>query len=98
MYRQTWGEQLTGQYESVIVVLDVTTDEFKVLPLPEGNFPTDIQWIGNSHICGTTYPLPIWRLGLIFCSNRESRIFTVRADGENFRNFLLKMFEETSIR
>lgn len=85
MFKQTWGEQLTERYYSVIVVLDITTDEFKVLSLPEEQFPTDISWIGDSHICGTTYPLPIWRLGLIYCSNRESIIFSIQADGENFQ-------------
>lgn len=84
-YRQTWGEQLTNQYFSVVVVCDITTDQFQVLPIPEDQFPTDIQWIGDTHICGTTYPIPIWRLGLIYCSNRESRIFSVEANGQNFK-------------
>ncbi|ODN03798.1 Acylamino-acid-releasing enzyme [Orchesella cincta] len=84
-YKQTWGEQLTGKYFSVIVVVDLDVDEFNVLPLPETHFPTDIQWVGDSHIVGTSYPLPIWRLGLIYCSNRESIIFSVQADGENFQ-------------
>ncbi|CAL8118008.1 unnamed protein product [Orchesella dallaii] len=85
MYKQTWGEKLTGQYFSVIVVLDVDTNEFKVLPLPEDQFPSDIQWVCDSHIVGTSYPLPTWRLGLYACSNRETVIFSVQADGENFK-------------
>ncbi|ODM91045.1 Acylamino-acid-releasing enzyme [Orchesella cincta] len=83
--KQTWGEKLTSQYFSVIVVLDIESNEFKVLPLPDDQFPTDIQWVCDTYIVGTSYPIPIWRLGLMACSNRESVIFSVQADGENFR-------------
>ncbi|CAL8125984.1 unnamed protein product [Orchesella dallaii] len=84
-YKQTWGEQLTGKYSSVIVVVDIDADEFNALHLPENHFPSDIHWVSDTHIVGTSYPFPIWRQGLVYCSNRESVIFSVQADGENFQ-------------
>lgn len=72
-------------YFSVIVVLDVNSDKFELIELSDNDteFPTDIQWVGNTSIVGTSYAIPIWRLGLYACNNRPSRIFRVDVDGQN---------------
>jgi len=74
-------------YNSVVVVLDIETDEFKLLDLPDDQFPVDVQWTAEDIIVGTTYKINDWRLGLIFCSNRESRIFKVNVDGSDFSTY-----------
>lgn len=72
-------------YFSVIVVLDVSSDQFELIELSENDteFPIDIQWVGNTSIIGTSYAIPPWRLGLYACNNRPSRIFQVDVDGKN---------------
>lgn len=72
-------------YFSVVVVLDLKSDKFNIIELPVDQFPTDIQWIDNNSIAGTSYKLENWRLGLIYCNNRESRIFQINVDGSDFR-------------
>ena len=90
-FRQSWGEQLRDSYESVIVVLDLEKEEFKVVALPDQLFPSDLQWVNDSSIIGTGYAHVDWRLGLIYCSNRESRIFQVNTDGSNFSQLQLTL-------
>jgi len=82
--RQTWGEQMTELKNSVLVVLDIEKGDVKVLDLPEDEYPVDVQWQNTDTLIGTTYKIPLWRLGLIYCSNRESTIFSVNADGTDF--------------
>lgn len=76
---------MQDMYFSVIVVLDVSSDKFELIELldNETEFPTDIQWVGNTSIVGTSYAIPPWRLGLYACNNRPSRIFQVDVDGKN---------------
>jgi hypothetical protein len=74
---------------SVIVILDLKTDKFRFIDMPPDQFPTDLQWVQNSAIIGTSYQIPDWRLGLIYCTNRESRIFHINADGTDLSKFLL---------
>lgn len=76
---------MQDMYFSVIVVLDVTSDKFELIELSDNDteFPTDIQWVGNTSIVGTSYAIPPWRLGLYACNNRPSRIFQVGVDGKN---------------
>ncbi|KAG4077418.1 hypothetical protein HA402_002845 [Bradysia odoriphaga] len=86
-FRQTWGEQLSDMYFSVIIVLDVESDKFELIELSENDseFPVDIQWVGDTSIVGTSYAIPPWRLGLYACNNRPSRIFQVDVDGKNLK-------------
>jgi acylaminoacyl-peptidase len=91
-FKQSWGEQLRDVFESVIVVLDVNREDFQVVPLPDQLFPSDLQWLDNSSLIGTGYVHTDWRLGLIYCSNRESRIFQVGTDGSNFSKYSKTFF------
>lgn len=70
-------------YFSVIVILDTETDKFEVIELPNDEFPTDIQWVNDVSVVGLSYKIPVWRLGLNHCTNRESRVFRVDIDGKN---------------
>jgi hypothetical protein len=78
----------------VIAILDVETDELKIVELGKDDFPADLQWVGNSGIIGTSYKIPVWRLGLVYCSNRESLIFSVQVDGNNLRKLVHSHFPE----
>lgn len=75
-------------YTPVIVILDTDSDKFEIIELPEDEFAADIQWVNNDSILGKAIKIPIWRLGLIYCSNRESRIFVVDVDGKNTRKYI----------
>lgn len=86
--KQSWGEQMHDMHFSVIVILHVETDKFNVIEMPNDQFPTDLQWVDNNSIIGTSYAIKDWRLGLIYCTNRESQIFQINVDGSNLRTFL----------
>jgi len=76
---------LKNLYSPVIVILDTESDQFDVIELPDDEFASDIRWVKNASIIGNSIKIPVWRLGLIYCTNRESRIFQVDIDGKNLR-------------
>lgn len=76
-------------FQSVVVILDVDAEKFEILELPDKLFPSDLQWVNSSSIVGTGYVHTPWRLGLIYCTNRESRIFQIGTDGNNFSKYFV---------
>lgn len=65
----------------MIVVLQPETDVFRYFSVPNGEFAYDLQWAGNSSIVGVALVNTGWRLGLIYCTNREARIFQCDENG-----------------
>ena len=83
-------------YSSVIVVLDLESDKFEILCCNE-DFPFDIQWVNSSSIVGTALINPLWRMGYIYCTNRESRIFHTSLDGKKHRTYLFFLSEKSLV-
>lgn len=65
----------------MVVILNPDTDGFQYYTLPNNDFPCDLQWIGNSSFIGIAMTDSTWRLGAIYCANRESRIFQMDEHG-----------------
>ncbi|CAB3253916.1 unnamed protein product [Arctia plantaginis] len=82
-YRQEWGEQLVGKHLSVIVVCKLPTETFTVLQgLPESWCPGQVRFSPDgSDVVGVAWETEPRRLGLIFCTNRPSWIFSLSLEG-----------------
>ncbi|XP_065171238.1 acylamino-acid-releasing enzyme-like [Atheta coriaria] len=78
-YRQDWGEALVDKISSIVVVYDVETDEFTI---PEG-IPDNVCvakpfWTADgTQIIGICLHTEPRKLGLIYCGNRPSGLFTL---------------------
>ncbi|CAH0579001.1 unnamed protein product [Chrysodeixis includens] len=83
LYRQDWGEQLVGKHLSVIVVFKLATETLTVLDgLPESWTPGQVRFLPDgSGVVGVAWETEPRRLGLIFCTNRPSYIFSLTLDG-----------------
>ncbi|XP_053607097.1 acylamino-acid-releasing enzyme-like isoform X2 [Plodia interpunctella] len=83
LYRQDWGEQLVGKYLSVIVVCELQTEKVTVLEgLPESWCPGQVRFAPDGKsVFGVAWETEPRRLGLIFCTNRPSVIFSLTLDG-----------------
>lgn len=77
-YKQEWGEQLVGKHLSSIVICKPETETFNVVDwLPESWCPGQVTWSPeDTTIVGVAWETEPRRLGLIFCTNRESLIFS----------------------
>ncbi|KAL4719687.1 hypothetical protein ACJJTC_003008, partial [Scirpophaga incertulas] len=83
VYRQDWGEQLVGKYMSVIVVFKLETEKCTILEgLPEDWCPGQVRFSPDGgSVVGVAWCVEPRRLGLIFCTNRPSYIFSLTLDG-----------------
>ncbi|XP_026725351.1 acylamino-acid-releasing enzyme-like isoform X1 [Trichoplusia ni] len=83
LYRQDWGEQLVGKHLSVIVVCKLATETLTILDgLPESWTPGQVRFLPDgSGVVGVAWETEPRRLGLIFCTNRPSYIFSLTLDG-----------------
>ncbi|CAG7832552.1 unnamed protein product, partial [Allacma fusca] len=72
------------QYNTIAVVLDIDTDGFRYFTLPNNDFACDLQWVRNNSFFGLSLTDSVWRLGLIYCANRESRIFQCDEHGHRY--------------
>lgn len=86
-FYQNWGEQLENCYNSLVVVLNLDSDGFQYYTLPNNDFPCDLQWVGNSSFIGLSLVDSPWRLGSIYCANRESKVFQMDEHGHRKINF-----------
>ncbi|VVC99149.1 unnamed protein product [Leptidea sinapis] len=83
VYRQDWGEQLTGKKSSVIVQCEVESETLTILQgLPDNKCPGQVRFTPDGKgIVGV-----VWdaarprRLGLVFCTNRISQLFYLGFD------------------
>ncbi len=79
-YKPTFGEQLAGKHQSVVVTLDLISDKFDVLDtdvFPEGHHPGQVTFYGDDTLIGITVDMSAIYLGLVYCSNRPSVIFSL---------------------
>lgn len=83
-FYQNWGEQLENCYNSLVVVLNLDSDGFQYYTLPNNDFPCDLQWVGNSSFIGLSMMDSPWRLGSIYCTNRETRVFQMDEHGHRY--------------
>ncbi|KAG4079036.1 hypothetical protein HA402_001691 [Bradysia odoriphaga] len=83
-FYQNWGEQLENCYNSLVVVLSLDSDGFQYYTLPNNDFPCDLQWVGNSSFIGLSMIDSPWRLGSVYCANRESRVFQMDEHGHRY--------------
>ncbi|XP_074102396.1 acylamino-acid-releasing enzyme isoform X1 [Cotesia typhae] len=83
IYKGDWGEQLVGKHIPTICMLDTNLNIIVNLPgIPDDLSPGQIIWTpANDAIVGITLKHEPRRLGLIFCTNRESWIFLLK-DGK----------------
>ncbi|XP_050543366.1 acylamino-acid-releasing enzyme-like isoform X1 [Daktulosphaira vitifoliae] len=82
-WRQDWGEQMVGKVCPVIVVCDINKDTIEVLSnIPDDINPAGANWIPDgSGIVAIGYSVVPRKLGLIYCTNRLSHIFSLTLDG-----------------
>ncbi|CAG9830078.1 unnamed protein product [Diabrotica balteata] len=79
LFIQDWGEQLVGKKVSIIAQYNVESDSVEIL----NGIPNDL-FVGQpkyspdgSYIIGVVYELEPRKLGIMFCANRPSTIFTL---------------------
>lgn len=83
IYKGDWGEQLVGKHIPTICMLDTNLNTIVNLPgIPDDLSPGQIIWTpANDAIVGIALKHEPRRLGLIFCTNRQSWIFLLK-DGK----------------
>ncbi|KAL7648603.1 UNVERIFIED_CONTAM: hypothetical protein RMT77_000509 [Armadillidium vulgare] len=82
LYLEDWGEQMNGQHQGVVVIFDTEEETSRVRALPEGVTPGQLVWKPNSEIVvGVGYPSKPYRIGIAYCSDRESFLFSVDQNG-----------------
>ncbi|XP_077282903.1 acylamino-acid-releasing enzyme-like isoform X2 [Arctopsyche grandis] len=81
-YKPEWGEQLVGKHLSSIIMCQLETEAFDVIDwIPDSWCPGQVSWSPNGEaIIGVAWETEPRRLGLIFCTNRPSFIFSVTLD------------------
>jgi len=74
---------LVGKITPVLVVCDIITDTINVLSnIPNDINPASATWIPDgSGIVSVGYTITPRKLGLIYCTNRPSHIFSLTLDG-----------------
>ncbi|CAH1722220.1 unnamed protein product [Aphis gossypii] len=83
-WSQDWGEQLVGKITPVLVVCDIKTDSIDVLPnIPNDINPATATWIPDGKgVVAIGYTITPRKLGLIYCTNRPSHVFSLTLSGE----------------
>lgn len=90
LYKQDWGEQLVSKKQSVIGMYDLRDDSVHVLDgVPENVCPAQVIWAADGkHLFGIALKTEPRKLGLIYCSNRSSTIFSLDLQ-ENYGNCII---------
>ncbi|CAH0719624.1 unnamed protein product, partial [Brenthis ino] len=83
LYKEDWGEQLTGKYQTVIVVCKLADESFTILEnIPENWCPGQVRFTPTGDVMGVAWDISgVRRLGLIYCTNRPSYIFCTSLNG-----------------
>lgn len=91
-YKPEWGEQLVGKHLSSIIMCQLETEAFNVIDwIPDSWCPGQVSWSPNGEaIIGVAWETEPRRLGLIFCTNRPSFIFSVTLDKKYSKGFEFK--------
>ncbi|XP_034230379.1 acylamino-acid-releasing enzyme-like isoform X2 [Thrips palmi] len=85
-YRAEWGELLVGKHQSVVVICDLKTGLLTRLDkIPSSYSPAQVLWTPDGNgIVGVAFKNEPRRLGLVYCTNRESIIFHLSLDKGEF--------------
>lgn len=75
---------MVGKVQSVIALYDVNEDTVKILEgIPENMCPGQVLWSPDgTRIAGITWDTSPRKLGIVYCTNRASKIFTLDLAGE----------------
>lgn len=75
---------MVGKITPVLVVCDIKTDNIDILPnVPNDVNPASATWIPDgSGIVAVGYTITPRKLGLIYCTNRPSHIFSLTLEGQ----------------
>ncbi|XP_017769559.1 PREDICTED: acylamino-acid-releasing enzyme-like isoform X2 [Nicrophorus vespilloides] len=90
-YEQDWGEQLVGKVYPMLVIYDLQKDKFELLDA----IPRDVSiaqpiWGSDDRsIFGMAYSNKPRKLGLIYCTNRTSSIFSLDLVNEEYKELPL---------
>ncbi|XP_071529302.1 acylamino-acid-releasing enzyme-like isoform X1 [Panulirus ornatus] len=80
--RDEWGEQLVGKHQSVVCFLNLKSEEVTCHALPDQLCPAQLVWTPDSTgVIGIAFVSEPYRLGLIYCHNRESKLFHMDLKG-----------------
>lgn len=85
-YRDEWGETLVGKHQPVVVVCDLNSELLTVLDaIPSEYSPGQVIWTPDGKgIVGVGWKNEPRRLGLVYCTNRESVIFHLSLENGEF--------------
>lgn len=83
-FQDDWGEQLVGKKKSVVCIYNVQEDTVSILEgIPEDVCPAKVVWSPDeTYLIGIALKDNPRKLGLIYCANRISTIFTLDFKGK----------------
>lgn len=82
LYLDEWGEQMEGKHQSVVCIVNVETGEINCHSLPDELCPGQLVWAPKDEgIFGVAFVTAPYRLGLMYCPNRESKLFHMDLTG-----------------
>ncbi|CAL4075073.1 unnamed protein product, partial [Meganyctiphanes norvegica] len=82
LHRDDWGEQLEGKIQSVVCFIDILSGEVSSWELPGGLCPAQLVWAPDGEsVVGAAYDSVPYRLGLVYCPNRDSVMFQMDQTG-----------------
>ncbi|KAL4112560.1 hypothetical protein QTP88_016318 [Uroleucon formosanum] len=98
VWSQDWGEQLVGKITPVLVVCDIKTDTIDVLSnIPNDVNPAAATWTPDGKgVVAIGYTITPRKLGLIYCTNRPSHVFSLSLSGQY--NVLSSNSEQLSVK
>ena len=83
LFIDDWGEQMIGQHKGIIACADVLTSDVTVLPLPQDFTPGELIFVPGTHdIVGVANVSRPYKIGLAYCSDRESILFKMDQNGK----------------
>lgn len=82
LYRNDWGEQMKGKHQGVVCFLNVNTKELRCHELPDNLCPAQMVWTADgTGVFGVAFESQPFRLGLVYCHNRMSKLFHMDMNG-----------------
>lgn len=91
MYRQEWGEANVGRVQSIIAMYDLNEDTVKILEgIPDGLCPGQTIWTPDGkNIIGIVWDTEPRKLGIVYCTNRQSKLFSLDLNGNYSKFFFI---------
>lgn len=95
MFRQDWGEDLVGKIQPILALYNVTDDAVSLIEgVPEDLCPAQPAWgPDGSYIVGIAFVTQPRKLGLVYCTNRTSRVFVLDLVNKNYGKNKYPMFQ-----